>query len=63
MGNKTGHHQHHKVSGKNLGWSIALNVGITLAELIGGIISGSMALISDASHNFSDVISFKFAFD
>jgi len=56
MGNKTEHH-HHEVSGKNLGWSIGLNIGITLAELIGGIISGSMALISDATHNFSDVIS------
>ncbi|MDA3890950.1 MAG: cation diffusion facilitator family transporter [Salinivirgaceae bacterium] len=57
MENKTEHHHHHEVSGKNLGWSIALNVAITLAELIGGIISGSIALISDATHNFSDVIS------
>lgn len=57
MKNSQGHHHHHEVSGKNLGWSILLNVGITVAELIGGIISGSMALISDAAHNFSDVIS------
>ncbi len=56
MGNTKEHH-HHEISGKNLGWSIGLNIGITLAELIGGIISGSMALISDATHNFSDVIS------
>ena len=47
----------HKVSGKNLGLAIILNVGITLAEAIGAIISGSMALLSDAAHNFSDVIS------
>ena len=50
-------HQHHEVSGKNLGWSIILNAGISIAELIGGIISGSMSLLSDATHNFSDVIS------
>jgi cobalt-zinc-cadmium efflux system protein len=50
------HHQH-KVSGKNLGLAILLNAGITLAEAIGGIISGSMVLISDAAHNFSDMIS------
>ncbi|MCD6180059.1 MAG: cation transporter [Bacteroidales bacterium] len=50
-------HHHHEVNGKNLGWSIALNVLITLAEAIGGIISGSMALVSDATHNFSDVLS------
>ena len=51
--------EHHKneVSGKNLGFAIVLNVGITLAQAIGGIISGSMALLSDAAHNFSDVLS------
>jgi len=48
---------HHTVKGKNLILTIILNVGITLAELIGGIFSGSMALISDATHNFSDVLS------
>jgi cobalt-zinc-cadmium efflux system protein len=47
----------HEVSGKNLVLAILLNVGITLAETIGGIISGSMALLSDAAHNFSDVLS------
>ncbi len=57
MGNHIEHHHHHEVSGKNLGWSIGLNLGITLAEFVGGIISGSMALLSDATHNFSDVIS------
>ena len=50
-------HHHHELSGRNLGLSILLNIGITIAELIGGIISGSMSLISDATHNFSDVIS------
>jgi len=53
---KTRNH-HNKVSGKNLGLAILLNVGMTLAEAIGGIISGSIALLSDAAHNFSDVIS------
>lgn len=53
---ETGHH-HHEVRGKNLGVAILLNTGITLAQAIGGIISGSMALISDAAHNFSDVLS------
>ena len=57
MKNAEHHHHHHELSGRNLGWSILLNIGITIAELIGGIISGSMSLISDATHNFSDVIS------
>ena len=30
---------------------------ITVAQVIGGILSGSLALISDALHNFSDVLS------
>jgi len=50
-------HHHHKVEGKNLFFTILLNAGISLAELIGGIISGSISLISDAIHNFSDVLS------
>ncbi len=50
-------HQHREVSGKNLGFAILLNTGITIAQAIGGIISGSMALLSDAAHNFSDVLS------
>lgn len=34
-----------------------LNVTITVAQIIGGLISNSLALLSDALHNFSDVIS------
>lgn len=48
---------YNKISGKNLGLAILLNVGITIAEAVGGILSGSIALLSDAAHNFSDVIS------
>jgi len=50
-------HHHHEVSGKNLGLAILLNIGITVAQAVGGVISGSMALLSDAAHNFSDVLS------
>ncbi|MDZ7778013.1 MAG: cation diffusion facilitator family transporter [Bacteroidales bacterium] len=56
MENKKENH-HHEVTGKNLGWTILLNVVITVGEVIGGIISGSMALLGDAAHNFSDVLS------
>ena len=50
-----------EIKGKNLVYSILLNVLITLAQLVGGIISGSLALISDALHNFSDVLSLGFS--
>ncbi len=50
-------HNHPTLKGKNLLLSIFLNSIITVAQFIGGFISGSLALISDAVHNFSDVIS------
>ena len=56
------HHHKHRVSGRNLGISIALNILITVAQLIGGIISGSLSLLSDALHNFSDVLSLLVSF-
>ena len=37
--------------------TMMLNFIITIAELIGGMLSGSLSLISDALHNFSDGIS------
>ena len=52
----------HEVRGRNLILSILLNVLITIAQIIGGIFSGSLALISDAVHNFSDVLSLVFSF-
>jgi cobalt-zinc-cadmium efflux system protein len=51
------YHHHHDLGGKNLFIAILLNIIITLAQIAGGIISGSLALLSDALHNFSDVLS------
>jgi cobalt-zinc-cadmium efflux system protein len=55
-------HSHHEVKGKNLLFSIVLNIVITVAQIIGGIFSGSLALISDALHNFSDVLTLIFSY-
>jgi cobalt-zinc-cadmium efflux system protein len=54
----SGHHghDHGDLKGKRLGITILLNVFITIAQLIGGLISGSLSLLADALHNFSDVI-------
>ncbi|WP_036380857.1 cation diffusion facilitator family transporter [Muricauda sp. MAR_2010_75] len=61
-----GHHHHHNhghshahndLKGRNLLISILLNIAITVSQVIGGLISGSLALLSDALHNFSDVLS------
>ncbi len=50
-------HSHPDLKGRNLIISIFLNILITVAQVIGGLISGSLSLLSDALHNFSDVMS------
>ena len=57
-----GLHKHGLANGKNLFITILLNIAITIAQVIGGLISGSMALLSDAAHNFSDVLSLIVSF-
>ena len=47
---------------RKMGWTLLLNVGITATEFIGGILSGSLALLSDAGHNLSDVIALILAY-
>ncbi len=51
------HHHHQTASSKKLLFSILLNIGITASQIVGGFLSGSLALLSDALHNFTDVIS------
>lgn len=46
-----------EISGIRLLYVVLLNFGITAAELIGGLIAGSLSLISDSLHNFSDAMS------
>ncbi len=44
-----------------LKWSIALTLGLVVAELIGGYFGQSISLISDAFHNLTDVPSMALA--
>ena len=50
-------HDHSDLKGKKLLFTIGLNIFITLAQALGGLLSGSLALLSDALHNLTDVIS------
>ena len=50
-------HDTKQVSQPKLIFTIVLNLIITAAQIVGGIISGSLALISDAIHNLSDSVS------
>ncbi len=53
-----GHHHHdhaaETTSGRRLFITMMLNFLITAAEIAGGVMSGSLSLLSDALHNFSD---------
>lgn len=60
MGHSHSHNHSHSsgdLKGRNLFISILLNIVITVAQVIGGLLSGSLSLLSDALHNFSDVVS------
>lgn len=53
----SGHHHHmdvEEISGARLLLTLVLNLIIPVIQIIGGIIANSVALISDATHNFSD---------
>lgn len=55
-------HSHPDLKGTKLLLSILLNIVITVAQVIGGLISGSLSLLSDALHNFSDVLSLSVSY-
>lgn len=48
-------HLHAEISTKKLFLTILFNLGIAAAEVVGGLISGYLALLADAVHNLSDV--------
>lgn len=60
------HHHHTHVSAETgdarVAGAVAVNLALTLAQIVGGILSGSLALIADALHNFSDAIALIIAF-
>ena len=60
-----GHHHHHidpDSGDARVFWAVLVNLGLTVAQLIGGVLSGSLALIADAIHNLSDALSLIIAF-
>jgi cobalt-zinc-cadmium efflux system protein len=55
------HPVHIETPRKRLIGTILLNVAITIAEFLGGLITGYLALMADAVHNLSDVASLLLA--
>jgi cobalt-zinc-cadmium efflux system protein len=60
----SGHHHHidAKAGNARIFWAVAINILLTIVQIIGGILSGSLALIADAVHNLSDALSLMLAF-
>lgn len=58
------HHNHDssQLSGKKIAGVTLLNALITVAEIVGGLVSGSLSLLSDALHNLSDTLSIIIAY-
>jgi cobalt-zinc-cadmium efflux system protein len=55
-------HDVSNLSGKKIFWVTVLNALITTAEFVGGILSGSLALLSDAVHNLSDTLAIALSY-
>lgn len=64
-GHSHGHHHHAAAPPPGAGAAFALAIGLNLAfvvaESIAGLLSGSIALLADAGHNLSDVLSLVLA--
>lgn len=61
------HHDHahmddFHLSGRKIFWVTVLNATITTAEVVGGLLSGSLALLSDAVHNLSDTFAIALSY-
>lgn len=56
-----GHHHAPKDFGRAFAIGIVLNTGFVIAEVAAGLWSGSLALLADAGHNLSDVLSLLLA--
>jgi cobalt-zinc-cadmium efflux system protein len=61
------HHSHHHThvhspeSGKNIAIAFLLNFSFTIIELVGGLLTNSVAILSDALHDLGDSISLALA--
>ncbi|MCX6767690.1 MAG: cation diffusion facilitator family transporter [Candidatus Micrarchaeota archaeon] len=55
-------HKKDALIGKNLGIALAITSAVFLLEVAGGVLSNSLALLSDAGHMASDVLSIAVSF-
>ncbi len=56
------HHHHHDQTEKGLLTAFALNVTFTILEIVGGILTNSIAILSDAVHDLGDTVAIGSAY-
>ncbi|MCW8841878.1 MAG: cation diffusion facilitator family transporter [Rhodobacteraceae bacterium] len=59
------HHHHHalpETGDRRVLWAVMVNIALTVAQIVAGVFSGSLAMIADAIHNLSDALSLVIAF-
>ena len=54
-------HSHRGATGSILGWSLTATFGFVAVEIFAGIQAHSLALVSDAGHNFTDALALLLA--
>jgi cobalt-zinc-cadmium efflux system protein len=54
-------HTHAEVGDRKMLWAVVVNMLLTVAQITGGLFAGSLSLIADALHNFSDAASLGIA--
>lgn len=57
---KSHEHSHHG-SGSRIGWAFFLNLGFTVIEFVGGVLTNSTAIMADAVHDLGDSLSIGLA--
>ncbi len=57
MGHSHDHHHHHDHAEGNIKVAFFLNLGFTIIEIVGGILTNSLAILSDALHDLGDSLS------
>lgn len=56
------HHSHHDAGTRNLSTAFWINTAFALIELVGGFYTNSVAILSDALHDFGDSLSLGLAY-
>lgn len=59
-------HQHLGEIGKSgdrrVGWAVGINLLLTVVQIVGGLMAGSLSLVADAVHNLSDAVALGLAY-